>query len=71
MEYSEFSIGTEFFTEAGQWRCTDIGARTIIAIKISGISVTASDGKHTSTKDVSGDPTWFNGPPYAVGRTCL
>jgi hypothetical protein len=32
------------------WRCTDVGSRTMIAIKISDYD----------------DPSWFNGPTYAV-----
>lgn len=32
--HSDFRIGTEFYTEAGLWRCTDIGTRTIVAVKI-------------------------------------
>lgn len=52
MEHSEFTIGKEFRTETGTWRCTNIGTRTIIAIKVS-------------DRD---DPSWFNGPPYAVSE---
>ena len=33
MKKSDFRIGDEFFTAAGRWQCTDIGTRTIIAIK--------------------------------------
>ena len=50
MEHGDFAIGAEFLTETGTWRCTDIGTRTIVAIKVS---------DHD-------DPSWFNGPPYAV-----
>ena len=50
MEHGDFAIGEEFRTASGTWRCTDVGTRTIIAIKIS----------HQD------DPSWFNGPPYAV-----
>ena len=32
--HSDFRIGTEFYTEAGLWRCTDIGTRTIVAVKV-------------------------------------
>lgn len=52
MKHSDFEIGTEFTTATGLWRCTDIGTRTIIAIKISDYE----------------DQTWFNGPPYAVAE---
>jgi len=34
MEHSQFAIGTEFFTAGGRWRCTDIGSRVIVAIKL-------------------------------------
>ncbi len=50
MKHSEFSIGCEFMTGSGRWRCTDVGKRTIAAIKL----------------DKDHDPHWYNGPPYAV-----
>ena len=34
MKYSDFQIGREFWTATGPWRCTDIGTRTIAAIKL-------------------------------------
>jgi hypothetical protein len=34
MEHSEFEIGTEFYTESGLWRCTDVGSRTIVAVHV-------------------------------------
>lgn len=34
MKLSEFKIGTEFYTKTGKWRCTDVGTRTITAIKL-------------------------------------
>jgi hypothetical protein len=33
--HADFRIGTEFYTEAGLWRCTDVGTRTIVAVKIT------------------------------------
>jgi hypothetical protein len=51
MNLSDFSIGIVFHTCTGQqWRCTDIGTRTILAIEIK--------------PDL--DEAWFSGPPYAV-----
>lgn len=50
MKHSDFKIGSEFLTETGRWRCTDVGKRTITAIKL----------------DHDDDPSWYNGPPYAV-----
>ena len=50
MKHSQFRIGREFLTATGRWRCTDVGTRTIAAIKL----------------DLDHDPAWYNGPPYAV-----
>ena len=36
MELSDFHIGLEFIASAGfQWRCTDVGTRTILAIQLN------------------------------------
>ena len=50
MRHSDFRIGCEFLSGGGRWRCTDIGRRTIAAIRL----------------DHDDDPAWYNGPPYAV-----
>jgi hypothetical protein len=50
MKHSDFKIGIEFLTAVGRWRCTDVGSRTIAAIRL----------------DLDHDPFWYNGPPYAV-----
>lgn len=34
MTKANFQIGTEFYTTAGKWRCTDIGTRVIVAIRL-------------------------------------
>jgi|HubBroStandDraft_2_1064218.scaffolds.fasta_scaffold70350_3 hypothetical protein len=53
MKRKDFQIGCEFLTAAGRWRCTDVGKRTIAAIRLN----------HDD------DPSWYNGPPYAVMET--
>ena len=70
MRHDDFSIGLEFMTDTGQWRCTDTGTRTIIAIKISAVQVMhqADDGQLTS-ETVRTDSSWFNGPPNAVAES--
>jgi len=50
MKHSDFYIGCEFLTETGRYRCTDVGKRTIVAIRL----------------DLDHDPSWYNGPPYGV-----
>lgn len=47
---ADFKIGTEFTTAAGRWRCTDVGSRVVVAIKL----------------DHPEDESWYNGPPYAI-----
>ena len=34
MKPSDFHIGMEFWSDGGHWRCTDVGVRTIAAIKL-------------------------------------
>jgi len=53
MNHTDFFIGCEFMTGSGKWRCTDIGTRVIVAIRID---------------DHPDDPSWYNGPPYAVAE---
>jgi hypothetical protein len=52
MRHADFSIECEFMTETGRWRCTDVGTRTIAAIRL----------------DLDHDPAWYNGPTYAVAE---
>lgn len=50
MDHSDFRIGLEFVTAAGRWRCTDIGTRTITAIRL----------------DLDHDTSCYDGQPYAI-----
>jgi hypothetical protein len=50
MRLSDFHIGLEFWMSGSHWRCTDVGTRLVIAIKL----------EHDD------DPSWYNGPPYAI-----
>jgi hypothetical protein len=34
MRHSQFKIGMDFHTAAGPWRCTDIGTRVVVAVKL-------------------------------------
>ena len=53
MRHDEFQIGSEFVCGNWRWRCTDLGARVIVAIRL----------------DHEDDPTWYKGPPYAVAES--
>ena len=48
------SIGSHFQFSDFEFRVTDIGTRTIVAVKI--------------TEKEKADPSWLNGPPYAVAE---
>jgi len=50
-------VGQEFTDPATQqrWRLTDVGTRTFLAACIS-------------VPYVEADPSWLNGPPYAVAE---
>lgn len=70
MEHRDFTIGCEFTCGGNRWRCTDIGTRVIVAICLElSEKVRAwqgEDGTWHQERYVSDDPSWFNGPPYAV-----
>lgn len=55
MQHQDFAIGDDFFLSGGRWRCTDLGRRTVVAIKLE------SDD----------DPSWHDGPPYALVETVI
>lgn len=55
MQHADFKLGATFWTGAGKWRVTDIGARTIIAIRLTQNWEPIAEG-------------WLKGPPYAVAE---
>jgi hypothetical protein len=70
MKHSDFHIGTEFFTAAGKWRCTDVGTRVILAISLEPremvrVHYTENRERHEE-RFTSTDSRDLNGPPYAV-----
>lgn len=34
MKRDQFAIGMEFYTATGKWRCTDVGTRVVVAIRL-------------------------------------
>jgi len=51
LKLESFEIGIEFWCGCKKWQCTDVGTRVIVAICIT---------------DHIDDPSWLNGPPYAI-----
>jgi hypothetical protein len=39
MKLAEFKVGEEFWCDGRQWRCTDIGTRTVVAIRLDQVEV--------------------------------
>ncbi len=69
MKTGDFFIGLEFYTAAGKWRCTDIGTRVIVAIRIDQVTSSRHDPENGTTIEIiSDDPSCFNGPPYAIAE---
>jgi len=72
VKHSDFQIGTEFFTPAGKWRCTDVGNRVIVAISLEPretVRVTYSEsGERSEESFLSNDAQDLVGPPYSVAE---
>jgi hypothetical protein len=76
MEHSDFAIGRAFATGHSLWRCTDVGTRTVVAIRLDSaetVSVEVRGGRcgpeTRKVIDPRRDPGWLSGPPYAVAET--
>jgi hypothetical protein len=68
MRHTDFIIGGTFRCGGRQWRCTDIGTRTIVAIRIDRVEVggTAPGPRRVLSGAEAEAEGWFVGPPYAV-----
>ena len=72
MKFAEFEIGGEFYCGARRWRCTDIGSRVVIAVcldlhEVTSLTVDSADpNARWESLHVSDDPSWVEGPPFAV-----
>jgi hypothetical protein len=76
MDLKDFNIGMEFRDpHTGRvFRTTDVGSRTVIAIRIDEIEIasTSDFGKNVSTRIVPGAEAdakgYFSGPPYGAAE---
>lgn len=65
--FEDWKIGMEFWMSGKHYRVTDVGSRTLVAICIDlprEILVGGRDGP--PRMEMTNDPSWFDGPPYAV-----
>ena len=70
MNCSDFVLGGTFWCADRQWRCTDIGTRVIVAIRIDSVQIGSNlpDRRRTLSRSEAETDGWFNGPPYAVAE---
>ncbi|WP_395696628.1 hypothetical protein [Methylocella sp.] len=70
MDRDSFHIGLEFWSDGRRYRCTDVGSRVIVAIRVDSAEIATSDGVTLTTRKISGEQAdaegWFSGPPYGV-----
>ncbi len=57
----DFQIGLEFYTASGKWRCTDIGTRVIVAIKLDQDDLRNYNGPPYSIAEYVFDENDFSG----------
>lgn len=77
MRHDEFRIGEHFHlaradsAEPSRWRVTDIGTRTIAAIRVDQVTIAAYP-RQGRARVLSGAEAeaqgWFSGPPYGVAE---
>jgi hypothetical protein len=70
-ETRELQDRAEFRCGGRQWRCTDIGTRTIVAIRIDRVQVGGNaPERHPTLSGAEAEAEgWFRGPPYAVAES--
>ena len=72
MEFSEFQIGETFWCSGKEYRCTDVGTRVVVAIRIDCVEavhyVSFGASNITIPYEQAEKYGWFNGPPYAVAE---
>jgi hypothetical protein len=67
MNHGDFTIRGTFRCADAEWRCTDIGTRTIVAIRIDSVRVDRNKRRLLDRAAAEAEG-WFNGPPYAVAE---
>ena len=71
MELRDFRVGGCFYLGGRKYLCTDIGARTVAAICLSGLVVHKNGAPTTVGEAEARRNGWLNGPPYPVQEQTL
>lgn len=72
MDHVDFRIGLEFRCGDGRWRVTDVGTRTVVAIRVDQVTIASQDlltGQRIQRIVDPVEENLLNGPPYAVAET--
>lgn len=67
MRHREFRVGTRFACGGEEWRCTDIGLRTVVAVRTDYVDVMTRGVAGQALARVGTDG-WLAGPPYAAAE---
>ena len=68
VKHDGFRIGETFWCGGQSWRCTDIGARTIVTICLDHVDVGSPSPELVRTLNRAAADGWFNGPTYSVAE---
>lgn len=76
MRLEQFKIGLEFLMSGNRYRCTDVGTRIVVAIKIDPEATIDQVSYRNGYKEViktkiGDDKSWYDGPPYAVSEIII
>ena len=71
MKHLDFKIGAEFWCGGRPWRCTDVGTRTNVAIRLDEVEMGSkkSELRRRLSRTEAEAEGWFNGPPYAANES--
>lgn len=75
MHHSDFRIGLEFWMAGRRWRCTDVGSRVVVAIRVDTAGITTIEDGLATTRAAEQPELeakgWFAGPPYTLAETVI
>jgi hypothetical protein len=67
LNFGGFRIGGTFWCGEQRWRCTDIGTRAIVAIRLDHTDAQRHPSSVQTIEFAEAEAEgWFNGPPYAA-----
>jgi hypothetical protein len=71
MNHKDFRIGSYFYMARNKYLCTDIGKRTICAVRADYANITTSKNGKTKTKRCKLTRKAIGGPPYWLAESVI